>query len=56
MRIKKENEALSKIKRNLKYFYKYANSFAKTKNKVGPLTDKDGKTTSQMSEPKWTQT
>ena len=32
------------MKRNPKYFYKYANSFAKTKNKIGPLMDKDGAT------------
>ena len=35
------------MKRNPKYFYKYANSFAKTKNKIGPLMDKDGETRQQ---------
>ena len=44
VRLKKENEALIKIKRNPDYFYNYANKFTKTKNKVGPLMDKNGET------------
>ena len=44
MRLKKENEALCKMKRNPKYFYKYANSFSKNKNKVGPLMNEHGDT------------
>ena len=44
MRVKKENDALGKIKRNPKYFYKYASSFSKTKNTVGPLLDEKGET------------
>ena len=37
MRLKKEGVALGKIKKNPKYFYKYANSFTKSRIKVGPL-------------------
>ena len=44
MRLKKENKALAKIKRDPKYFYKYVNSFSKTKNKVSPLNNVDGET------------
>ena len=42
MKIKKENEALSKIKNNPKHFYKFANSFSKIKNQIGPLIDNKG--------------
>ena len=44
MRIKKEKEALHKIKRNPKFFYKYASKFSKTRNRVGPLINKEGET------------
>ena len=42
MRLKKEREALGKIKRNPKYFYKYANKFSKIQNRVGPLINEKG--------------
>ena len=44
MKQMKEKEALSKIKRNPKYFYKYANSFSKMRSKVGPLLNRKGET------------
>jgi hypothetical protein len=44
MRMGKENIALGKIRRNPKYFYSYANKFAKSKNNIGPLLNKDGET------------
>ena len=44
MKLKKEGEALGKIKRNPKYFYSYANKFSKTKTRVGPLADSNGET------------
>ena len=44
MKIKKEKEALHKIKRNPKYFYKYAKQFSKTRSRVGPLLNKNGET------------
>ena len=43
-RMKNENEAMKRIKRNPKYFYSYAKKFSKSKNKVGPLTNEDGET------------
>ena len=43
-KLKKEHEAIGKIKRDPKYFYKYANKFVKTKNRVGPLTNEKGDT------------
>ena len=33
MKVKKEKEALTKIKRNPKFFYKYANYFSKTRSR-----------------------
>ena len=42
MKLKKEKEAIGKIKRNPKFFYKYANKFSKTRSKVGPLINKEG--------------
>ena len=47
---KKENEALSKIKRNPKYFYTYANKHSKLKNKVGPLVNEDEETVKENFE------
>ena len=44
MKLKKEGEALGKIKRNPKYFYSYANKFSKIKTRVGPLADSNGET------------
>ena len=44
MKLKMENEALGKIKRNPKYFYSYANKFSKIRSKVGPLIDNEGNT------------
>ena len=44
MKIKKEKEALHKIKRNPKYFYKYAKQFSRTRSRVGPLLNKNGET------------
>ena len=44
MKIKKEKEALHKIKRNPKYFFKYANQFSKTRSRVGPLLNENGET------------
>ena len=44
MKLKMENEALGKIKRNPKYFYSYANKFSKIRTKVGPLIDNEGNT------------
>ena len=41
-RIESENIALSKIRKNPKYFYNYANKFSKTKNKIGPLINHKG--------------
>ena len=40
-RRKKETEAISKIKRNPKFFFSYANKHSKTRNKVGPLLNKE---------------
>ena len=40
-RKKKENDAVSKIKRNPKFFYSYANKYSKVRNKVGPLLNKE---------------
>ena len=42
MRMKKENEAVRKIKRNPKYFYSFANKSAKIRNKVGPILNEGG--------------
>ena len=42
MKLMKEKEALSRIKRNPKYFYKYANKHSKTPNRVGPLVNETG--------------
>ena len=39
MKVKKEKEALARIKRNPKFFYKYANKFSKTRDRVGPPTN-----------------
>ena len=44
MKVKKERVALEKIKRNPKYFYKYANQFSKTQNRIGPLVNEEGLT------------
>ena len=43
-KLKREHEAIGKIKRDPKYFYKYANKFVKTKTWVGPLTNEKGDT------------
>ena len=40
-RKKQENDAVSKIKMNPKYFYSYANKHSKIRNKVGPLLNKE---------------
>ena len=45
MKMKKENEALKKIKKDPRYFYKFASSFSKVKNNVGPLINEKGETT-----------
>ena len=37
-----ENNAISNIKSNPKYFYSYAKRFSKTYNKIGPLKDNAG--------------
>ena len=37
-----EHKAISSIKKNSKYFFKYAKKFAKVKNQVGPLKDENG--------------
>ena len=42
MMMKKEQEAVKKIKKNPKYFYSFASKSAKMKNKVGPLQDEEG--------------
>ena len=42
MKLQKEKEAIGKIKRNPKFFYKYANKLPKTRNKVGSLINKEG--------------
>ena len=43
-RVKSENDAISKIKRNPKYFFSYASKFSKLKNTVGPLLNKEDET------------
>ena len=35
-----ENKAVGAIKKNAKYFYKYARRFSKTRSKIGPLLNK----------------
>ena len=37
-----EHKAISSIKKNSKYFFKYAKKFAKVKTQVGPLKDENG--------------
>lgn len=37
-----ENKAISSIKKNSKYFFKYAKKFAKVRSQIGPLKDKNG--------------
>ena len=44
MKIKKDKEAMGKIKRNPKYFYSHANKFSKIRSKVGPFIDETGNT------------
>ena len=46
MRMKREKEALNKIKRNPRYFYSYAKRFSKIREKVGPLLNEEGETVS----------
>ena len=41
-RMKQENEAISKIKKNPKAFYTYAKRFSKTFSGVGPIIKEDG--------------
>ena len=43
-RIKKETEAIDKMKSNPKFFFSYASKFSKSKNKIGPLIDAEGET------------
>ena len=37
-----ENDAISKIKRNPKYFYSYAKRFSKLRTNIGPFVDDEG--------------
>ena len=39
----KEKEAISKMRKNLKYFFTYTKNLRKNSGQVGPLTDKDNK-------------
>ena len=43
-RLKKEKEALGKMKKDPNFFYTYANKYSKTKTKVGPLLNENGET------------
>ena len=43
-KLKNEKVAIGKIKRDPKYFYKYASKFSKTWSRVGPLINKKGET------------
>ena len=47
MRMKKEDEALKKIRKDPRYFYKFANSFSKVRNNIGPLINEKGETTKE---------
>ena len=49
-KMSKEKEALTKIKKNPKYFYNYANKHAKLKNKVGPLINEKQETVKEPFE------
>ena len=40
--LKKEIEAISKMKRNPRFFYAYAKKFQKTESRIGPLQGEDG--------------
>ena len=44
-----EKVAVSSIKKNSKYFFKYAKKFSKIANKIGPLKDEDGELVSDPS-------
>ena len=39
---KLENEAISKLKRNPKFFYSYAKKHSKSKSQIGPFFDEEG--------------
>ena len=45
-----EQKAISAIKKNTKYFFKYAKKFAKVKSKIGPLKTDNGNIISKPSE------
>ena len=49
-RLKKEGDAIKKLKTNPKYFYSYAKRFSKTRNQVGQLVNKDGAVIIESSE------
>ena len=42
-KMKKEKEAIEKMKSNLAYFYTYTKNLRKTQSKIGPLTDENNK-------------
>ena len=46
----RENDAISKIKENPRYFYKYANKHLKTKSSVGPLRNESNQLTDNDNE------
>ena len=47
---KLEKVAISKLRRDPKYFYAYANKFSKDRGRVGALVDKEGKVCSSIKE------